>query len=110
MRSTGWVIMVVAAACLATPAMAADDECCFSNPRYTGVCKVQPDDDETCADVLAYLNNVNSVGKAYCGNTIIRGGWSQVDCNEGGEGATCSVETTVPALAVPDASPSPRAP
>jgi uncharacterized protein (TIGR02246 family) len=37
---------------------------------------------ETCQDVLAYLNNFNSVGKYYCDNTMIRGGWSLSDCGE----------------------------
>jgi hypothetical protein len=59
-----------------------DDTCCFNNPRYTGTCEVTPGPDETCADILAYLNNQASVGKTYCGNTKVRGGWSQVDCNQ----------------------------
>ncbi|HHQ49123.1 MAG TPA: hypothetical protein ENK19_09625 [Acidobacteria bacterium] len=54
--------------------------CCFENDRYSGVCKVYPDDDETCADILAYLNNPMATGKTYCGNTHIRGGWRQADC------------------------------
>jgi hypothetical protein len=37
---------------------------------------------ETCQDVLAYLNNFNSVGKYYCDNTMIRGGWSLSDCGD----------------------------
>jgi hypothetical protein len=57
------------------------DPCCFENPRYTGTCQVTPGPDESCADILAYLNNPNSVGKAYCGNTKVRGGWAQVDCD-----------------------------
>jgi hypothetical protein len=56
-------------------------DCCFTNPRYTGVCRVTPGPEETCSDVLAYLNNQASVGKTYCGNTKVRGGWSQVDCD-----------------------------
>jgi hypothetical protein len=70
---------------LAVAAQGADSEsepCCFSNPRYSGVCRVTPGADETCADVLSYLNNQNSVGKAYCGNTTIRGGWTSVTCDE----------------------------
>jgi hypothetical protein len=54
--------------------------CCFSNPYYAGVCEVRPSGDETCAGILAYLNNPNSVGKSYCGNTTVRGGWTQVQC------------------------------
>ena len=56
------------------------DPCCFTNPRFTGVCSVTPGEDETCSSILAYLNNPNSTGKAYCGGTTIRGGWAQVDC------------------------------
>jgi hypothetical protein len=59
------------------------DECCFTNQRFTGTCRVVPGEGETCGSILAYLNNPNSVGKSYCGNTKIRGGWQQVSCNEG---------------------------
>jgi hypothetical protein len=61
---------------------AADERCCFTNPRYTGVCVVTPAEDESCGSILAYLNNPNSVGKPYCGGTTIRGGWAQVECKE----------------------------
>ena len=54
--------------------------CCFQNPRFTGTCEVTPDEGETCASILTYLNNQASVGKNYCGNTTIRGGWKQVEC------------------------------
>jgi hypothetical protein len=54
--------------------------CCFTNPQYTGVCKVEPAEGETCATILAYLNNPQSQGKSYCGNTNIRGGWKQQKC------------------------------
>jgi hypothetical protein len=57
------------------------EPCCFENPRYTGTCQVTPGPEETCGDILAYLNNPNSVGKTYCGNTKVRGGWSQVACD-----------------------------
>jgi hypothetical protein len=56
--------------------------CCFTNPRYVGVCKEAPSGEETCESILAYLNNPNSVGKAYCGNTDIRGGWAKVSCDQ----------------------------
>ncbi len=56
------------------------EPCCFENPRFSGVCEVNPVPDETCADILAYLNNPNSAGKTYCGNTKVRGGWTQVEC------------------------------
>ena len=70
---------------LACAAQAADGRdprphCCFTNPRYVGTCEVEPSKDETCAVVLEYLNNPQSQGKAYCGNTSIRGGWQQVPC------------------------------
>jgi hypothetical protein len=65
----------------ASGAMTAD-RCCFTNPRYSGVCEVTPGPEESCASVLGYLNNPNSSGKAYCGGTTVRGGWSQVTCDE----------------------------
>jgi hypothetical protein len=61
---------------------AADESCCFTNPRFTGVCKVTPGEDESCSSILGYLNNPNSTGKAYCGGTPVRGGWQQVACEE----------------------------
>lgn len=61
---------------------AASEACCFTNPRYTGVCTVVPGEDESCPSILAYLNNPNSSGKAYCGGTTIRGGWQQVACED----------------------------
>jgi hypothetical protein len=65
-------------------AQAADKDprphCCFTNARYVGTCEVEPAKDQTCAAVLDYLNNPQSQGKSYCGNTTIRGGWQQVPC------------------------------
>ena len=67
----------------ATPASTtAEEKCCFTNPRFTGVCVVTPAGDETCSSILAYLNNPNSVGKPYCGGTTVRGGWAQVECKD----------------------------
>jgi len=54
--------------------------CCFENPRFTGTCQVMPGPEESCGDILGYLNNPNSVGKNYCGNTKVRGGWTTVSC------------------------------
>lgn len=54
--------------------------CCYTNPRYAGVCAVEPQEDETCASILEYLNNPQSQGKAYCNTTNVRGGWKQVPC------------------------------
>ena len=65
------------------PAANAEDprpHCCFENPRYVGTCEVSPANDETCASILEYLNNPQSQGKAYCGNTNVRGGWKAVPC------------------------------
>jgi ketosteroid isomerase-like protein len=60
----------------------ADDTCCLNNFRFAGGCMVVVRGQETCQDVLAYLNNFNSVGKYYCDNTMIRGGWSLSDCGD----------------------------
>ena len=54
--------------------------CCFENPRFSGTCQVAPGPEESCGNILAYLNNPNSVGKNYCGNTKVRGGWTTVSC------------------------------
>lgn len=82
----------------ATTASIQQAPCCFENPRYSGTCEVTPGEDESCGSILGYLNNANSVGKDYCGNTTIRGGWSQVDCEGSASVAgQCTVELTVPA-------------
>ena len=54
--------------------------CCYTNPSWAGVCEVRPTGDETCASILDYLNHPRSVGKTYCNNTDIRGGWEPVVC------------------------------
>ena len=77
--------------------VAGKEACCFQNPRFSGTCRVVPGPDESCGDVLAYLNNPNSVGKSYCGNTKVRGGWTTVSCEEAAmqvEPATCQAPTT----------------
>ncbi len=76
----GLVVAAVVAAAGGGESSAAGDRCCLTNPRYTGTCEVTLGEDETCAGVLAYLNNPNSTGKAYCGGTSIRGGWKKVAC------------------------------
>jgi ketosteroid isomerase-like protein len=58
----------------------ADESCCLNNYRYAGGCMVVARGQETCQDVVGYLNNFNSVGKYYCDNTMVRGGWSLSDC------------------------------
>jgi hypothetical protein len=65
------------------PAMPTPDPaapCCFNHPRYSGTCVVRPAGDETCASILAYLNDVRTVGKTYCDSTDIRGGWELTLC------------------------------
>ena len=56
--------------------------CCVANPRFAGICKVSLGPEETCQDVLDYLNNAQSKGRTYCGNTDIRMGWAEVECQE----------------------------
>jgi hypothetical protein len=79
---------VTAGAC---PAAVQDGEpappesCCFVNPTYAGVCEIQPAKGETCAGILAYLNNPGSSGKTYCNSTTIRGDWRQVVCEKSPE-------------------------
>ena len=65
-----------------TPKVAAAGSapCCYTHPQYAGPCAVEPAKGETCASILAYLNNPRSQGKSYCSNTNIRGGWKQVKC------------------------------
>ena len=52
--------------------------CSFANPSYAGVCVITPAAGETCEMILSYLNNPLGVGKTYCANTSVRGGWKQV--------------------------------
>lgn len=70
---------------MATPAPLfaedAPEKCCFTNPGYTGTCEVQPSKDESCGQILAYLNNPMAQGKSYCGNTTVRSGWKQASCD-----------------------------
>jgi hypothetical protein len=58
------------------------EPCCFQNPGYAGTCKVVPAGDETCASILAYLNNPLAEGKSYCGGTTVRQGWTRVRCEK----------------------------
>ena len=102
MKSSRTIIaLLISIMSLAGVAAAADSEetqsvngqqpCCFENPRFSGTCQVVPGPEESCGDVLGYLNNPNSVGKNYCGNTKVRGGWTTVSC----EGAsTTAVSNT----------------
>lgn len=77
------IVLVGALVFVQAGTSSASDEkkpCCFANDQYSGICKVFPSEDETCGDILAYLNNPMASGKSYCGNTQIRGGWHQVEC------------------------------
>ena len=82
----GGAVLLAALAVLGGPPAAtraaeeAPAPCCFTNPRYSGVCEVQPAKGETCASVLDYLNNANASGKTYCQNTEVRGGWAEAKC------------------------------
>lgn len=101
---TSWALGLITCLCTAAIAgFAAAEEteltsslqqqrCCFENPRFSGTCEVTPGPEESCSDVLAYLNNPNSVGKNYCGNTKVRGGWTQVSCDDDA-GARISCES-----------------
>jgi hypothetical protein len=91
---TSWALSLITRLCIAAIAgFAAAEEteltsslqqqrCCFENQRFSGTCEVTPGPEESCSDVLAYLNNPKSVGKNYCGNTKVRGGWTQVACED----------------------------
>ena len=82
-KTSAFIALVVIALALATATRSSTEEkrkCCFTNPAYTGVCEVEPSKDETCASILAYLNQAGSVGKSYCFNTDVRGGWAEVAC------------------------------
>ena len=90
----GPAVALMAAAGGPTPEVAtsaapvARPACCYTNPQYSGVCVVQPAKDESCGSIRNYLNNPQSQGKTYCGNTSIRGGWRQVKCPRGTTGKT----------------------
>ena len=70
--------------------------CCINNFRFTGPCQVTLGPGESCGDVLSYLNSLNSAGRGYCGNTIIRGGWTLGHCDGGGGGVYTSPGNVTP--------------
>ena len=72
------IVLLLAAS--APPQEPPPPKCCFTNPGYSGTCEVQPAKDESCAQILDYLNDPMSQGKGYCGNTTIRGGWKSAAC------------------------------
>jgi hypothetical protein len=112
---TGWsslarqLAAMAALALLAGTAQAGEGAkaCCFNNPRYTGTCEVTPAEGETCAAILAYLNNPSAVGKQYCGNTNIRGGWQQVACQAA---SRADATTAAPTCADTPKAPQPASP
>jgi len=83
------------------------NRCCFNNFRFSGTCEARIGQNESCHDVLSYLNNFNSVGRVYCGNTTVRGGWTVVDCAPGS--ATFEIETNQDTLNPESAVGAPRA-
>jgi hypothetical protein len=81
-RLHGWLVaglMVLAAVAIGRSANTGEP-CCYTNQRYSGVCRVVPAEGETCGSILAYLNKPNSSGKGYCNSTPIRGGWTPISC------------------------------
>jgi hypothetical protein len=60
----------------------APQKCCFTNSGYSGTCEVVPAKDESCGQILGYLNNPMAQGKSYCGNTTVRSGWKQTTCEK----------------------------
>lgn len=80
-NTTGLLVLTLMAAIFVAPGDAqADESCCLNNYRFAGGCMVVARGQETCQDIIAYLNNFNSVGKYYCDNTMVRGGWTLSDC------------------------------
>ncbi len=71
---------LTASARLATSQDPPPPKCCFTNAGYAGTCEVEPAKDESCGQILDYLNNPTSQGKGYCSNTQVRGGWKSVAC------------------------------
>lgn len=76
----------------------AGENCCLNNFRFSGGCMVVAQGSETCASIQAYLNSFDSVGKYYCGNTTIRGGWTLSDC---ANPAQSQAQTLTPEMSQP---------
>ena len=74
------VLTAILAASVGATGASAADTCCYANARFSGPCVVTLAPGETCSSVLAYLNNLSSGGKTYCGSTPIRRGWSHTTC------------------------------
>ena len=79
------ILLLLAAGTTPAPARVQDPpprKCCFSNPGYSGTCEVEPAKDESCGQILDYLNNPMAQGKSYCGNTTVRSGWKSTACEK----------------------------
>jgi ketosteroid isomerase-like protein len=76
------VVATITVGLIAPTEVRADDRCCLNNYRFAGGCMVIVRGQETCQDVTSYLNSFQSVGKYYCNNTTIRGGWSLSECGD----------------------------
>ncbi len=101
-------VSAIAATILLPRAAAADENCCLNNFRFAGGCMVVARGSETCSSVLAYLNSFDSVGKNYCDNTIVRGGWTVTTCNDPAntQPQFHSPQSTVPTKTIQRSQPS----
>jgi uncharacterized protein (TIGR02246 family) len=103
-------VAAIAVAALIPQSAAADENCCLNNYRFAGGCMVVAHGSETCSSVLAYLNNFDSVGKYYCGNTTVRGGWTLGTCSGGAQTQpqTYAPQTSQPAERIQQRQPNVR--
>ncbi len=88
------VVAVMTVIFVAPAEVHGDESCCLNNFRFAGGCMVVARGQETCQDVISYLNNFNSVGKYYCDNTMVRGGWSLSDCGNPAQSQTKPYNST----------------
>ncbi len=100
-------ILAMAVASIGAAVVSAAETCCYANFRFSGPCVVTLAPGETCSSVLAYLNDLTSSGKTYCGSTPIRRGWSHTPCpGEVASGGAVAVRP-VPVQTGPGAQPVP---
>jgi ketosteroid isomerase-like protein len=111
-RSLKTLLLVTAiVVILVAPAeVQADENCCLNNYRFAGGCMVIARGSETCGSILGYLNDFNAVGKLYCDNTNVRGGWTLSDCGDPGQltPQTLSPQFTQPSEKIHQSQPSIR--
>ena len=74
------ILLTLSAVSVGAAGASAAETCCYANFRFSGPCVVTLAPGETCSSVLAYLNDLSSSGKTYCGSTPIRRGWSHTTC------------------------------